>query len=93
MHDVGAASDQFAGLSDRDLRARHVDDPDLDARGWPAARGQSADMLIIAKSGEKAGFAQPVALHQFDAGQDLAGAPDKLGGHRRPAVGDLLEAR
>src|SRR5207248_7371816 len=93
-HDIGAASDQFASLTGLDLRARSVDDPDLNASSRPPARGQSlADMLIVAQSGKKTGFAQPVALHQSDAGQDLAGAADKLGGHRRPAVGDLLEAR
>ena len=61
--------------------------------GRPHEVSLSGDMLIVAKSGKKAGFAQPVALHQSDAGQNLAGAADKLRGHRRPAVGDLLEAR
>src|SRR3982074_3032017 len=36
---------------------------------------------------------QPVALPKSDAGQAWGGAADKLGGHRRAAVGDLIEAR
>src|SRR4029077_13228306 len=81
VHDIGATSDQFTNPAGLDLRARPVDDPELNAGSRPPARGQSwADVLIVAKSGKKTGLAQPVALHQSDAGQDLAGAADKLGG-------------
>src|SRR5580704_10607314 len=82
-HDVGATCDQFTCLSRIDLSPCRVCYLKIHTGTGPSAGHELVfRVLLVLQAREKACFAQPIHLNQFDIRQQLACAMDQFRRHR-----------